>query len=121
MRVGFVSSTDGGATWSSPTYVAHMALPNLVRSSQGLMVGDYSSADVIPAGPYAGNSISAFAVGITDKTLNQAMYVATHGLAIAGGGAAAQAASPAAIQQAKTQEQQEQQENVPPLPLPSVP
>ena len=54
LRVGFVSSTDGGATWSAPTYLAHMALPNLVRSSQGLMVGDYSTADVIPTGPNAG-------------------------------------------------------------------
>src|SRR5206468_681393 len=49
LRVGFVSSTDGGAHWSDPTYLAHMTLNDLVRSSQGLMVGDYSSADVIPS------------------------------------------------------------------------
>jgi hypothetical protein len=124
MRVGFVSSTDGGATWSSPTYVAHMALPNLVRSSQGLMVGDYSSADVIPSGPNAGRSISAFAVGVTDKTLNQAMYVSPKGLPISGGSAAAQKASPAAVKQAESLPVQ-RQPNVPPhntrLPLPSVP
>jgi hypothetical protein len=123
MRVGFVSSTDGGGTWSSPTYLAHMALPNLVRSSQGLMVGDYSSADVIPSGGHAGNSISAFAVGVTDKTLNQAMYVAPHGLPIAGGSAAAQAPSAAAVKQAESLSVQ-RQPNVPPntrLPLPSVP
>ena len=82
LRVGFVSSTDGGATWSDPPYLASMGLPDLVRSSQGLMVGDYSTADVIPAGPNKGNAISAFAVGITDKTLNQPMYVPKDGIPI---------------------------------------
>ena len=82
LRVGFVSSTDGGATWSDPLYLASMGLPDLVRSSQGLMVGDYSTADVIPAGPNAGNAISAFAVGLTDKTLNQPMYVPKNGIPI---------------------------------------
>jgi hypothetical protein len=85
LRVGFVSSGDGGATWTAPTYLATMPLPTLVRSSQGLMVGDYSTADVIPSGTYAGNAISAFAVGETGKSLMQPMYVPTHGLAIAGG------------------------------------
>ena len=85
MRAGFVSSTDGGMTWSSPTYLAHMSLNSLVRTSQGLMVGDYSTADVIPSGPFQGSSISAFAVGLTGKTLTQLMYVPTHGLPIAGG------------------------------------
>jgi hypothetical protein len=85
MRVGYVSSADGGMSWSSPTYLAHMTLSSLVRSSQGLMVGDYSSADVIPSGPFKGNSISAFAVGLESKTLDQLMYVPTHGLPIAGG------------------------------------
>ena len=84
LRVGFVSSTDGGATWSDPLYLASMGLPDLVRSSQGLMVGDYSTADVIPAGPNAGNAISAFAIGLTDKTLNQPMFVPKNGIPITG-------------------------------------
>jgi hypothetical protein len=88
LRVGYVSSVDGGNTWSSPQYLASMPLSAIVHSSQGLMVGDYSTGTVIPTGPYAGNAISAFAVGIPDTTLNQAMYVPTHGLAIVGGGAA---------------------------------
>jgi hypothetical protein len=82
LRVGYVSSTDGGDTWSDPIYLASMSLPNLVRSSQGLMVGDYSTADVIPAGPNQGNAISAFAVGLTDQTLNQPMYVPKDGIPI---------------------------------------
>jgi hypothetical protein len=82
LRVGFVSSVDGGATWSDPIYLASMGLPDLVRSSQGLMVGDYSTADVIPAGPNAGNAISAFAIGITDHTLNQPMFAPKDGIPI---------------------------------------
>jgi hypothetical protein len=100
LRMGYVSSKDGGATWSSPVQLAHMSVPNLVRSSQGPMVGDYSSADVIPSGPYAGNSISAFAVGVADTTLNQNMYVSPHGMPITGGSSAATVASQAAVKQA---------------------
>src|SRR5262249_1700454 len=82
LRVGYVSSTDGGATWSDPLYLASMGLPDIVRSSQGLMVGDYSTADIIPAGPNKGNAVSPFAVGLTDQTLNQPMYVPTNGIPI---------------------------------------
>ena len=64
-----------------------MSLNDLVHSSQGLMVGDYSTGTVIPTGPYAGNAISTFAVGLVDTTLNQSMYVPIHGLAIVGGSA----------------------------------
>jgi hypothetical protein len=113
IRVGFVSSTDGGATWSDPTYLASMGLPDLVRSSQGLMVGDYSTADVIPAGPNAGNAISVFAVGLTDKTLNQPMYAPKNGVAITGGSAPLAQPSAAAISRAK-EEGVQKQPNVPP-------
>jgi hypothetical protein len=113
MRVGFVSSTDGGATWSDPTYLASMGLPDLVRSSQGLMVGDYSTADVIPVGPNAGNAISNFAVGITDKTLNQPMFAPKNGVAITGGSAPLAQPTAAAISRAK-QEGVQRHPNVPP-------
>ncbi len=115
LRVGFVSSTDGGATWSDPLYLASMGLPDLVRSSQGLMVGDYSTADVIPAGENQGNAISAFAVGLTDKTLNQPMYVPKDGIPIpfSPGAHEKQNASPAAIERAR-EEGVQQQPNVPP-------
>ena len=89
LRVGYVSSVDGGATWSDPQYLASMPLSSIVHTSQGLMVGDYSQATVIPAGPNAGTAMSTFAVGVPDTTLNQAMYVPTHGLALLGGGAVA--------------------------------
>ena len=100
---GYVSSTNGGATWSAPTYLAHMAMPSLVRSSQGLMVGDYSTADVIPNGPHKGNSISAFAVGLDDKTLNQPMYVqVARACRSPAAPAPRRSRPPAAVAQAKT-------------------
>jgi hypothetical protein len=107
LRVGFVSSTDGGATWSDPAYLASMRLPDLVRSSQGLMVGDYSTADVIPAGKNQGNAISAFAVGVTDTTLNQAMYVVNGGIPIGAGAKKKQQAAPAAVAQAQAQQDEQ--------------
>src|SRR5262249_32470043 len=105
LRVGYVSSTDGGATWSDPLYLASMGMPDLVRSSQGLMVGDYSTADIIPAGPNKGNAVSAFAIGATDKTLNQAMYVPNNGIPISfsPGKHGKQKATPAAIAVAKAE------------------
>jgi hypothetical protein len=125
LQVGFVSSGDGGTTWSAPQYLASMSLAEVVRSSQGPMVGDYSNAAVIPAGPYAGNSISTFAIGLpprspSDNGLQQNMYVTTHGLTIDGGGAAATIATAAMAQTAQTQfdEEQARQEG---QSLPSVP
>jgi hypothetical protein len=123
LQVGYVSSTDGGTTWSAPQYIAAMSLADVVRSSQGPMVGDYSNAAVIPAGPYAGNSISTFAIGLVprspaDNGMNENMYVTTHGLAIDGGGAAATVATAAIAQTAQTQvdEQQAQQTSLPTVP-----
>src|ERR1051325_9089752 len=87
-----------------------MTLNDLVRSSQGLMVGDYSTADVIPSGPFAGNSISAFAVGQSDKTLNQAMFVPTQGMPITAGTTASQAPSAAEVQAAKTAPARQEQD-----------
>jgi hypothetical protein len=82
--------------------MASMGLPDLVRSSQGLMVGGYSTADVVPAGPNAGNAISAFAIGLTDKTLNQPLFVPQNGIPIpfSPGKHPEQHATPAAIAQA---------------------
>jgi hypothetical protein len=113
LRVGFVSSIDGGTTWSPPTYIAHMSLNELARTSQGLMVGDYSTAAVIPSGHFAGHSISAFSVGLENQTIDQPMYVATHGLPIVGGSAAARHASISVIRRANKQGGY-RQKNLPP-------
>jgi hypothetical protein len=85
-RVGYVSSRDGGATWTGPTTLASMTLAQIARSSQGPMVGDYATADVIPAGPCQGRAIESFAVGLAplpdDNALAEAMYAPTCGLPI---------------------------------------
>jgi hypothetical protein len=48
LNVGFISSTDGGSTWSSPTELAGpMSLDWLANTSQGRMVGDYISTSFV--------------------------------------------------------------------------
>ena len=48
LTVGFISSSDGGSTWSSPTHLAGpMSLDWLPNTSQGRMVGDYISTSFV--------------------------------------------------------------------------
>ena len=48
LTVGFISSGDGGATWSAPTELAGpMRLDWLPATSQGRMVGDYISTSFV--------------------------------------------------------------------------
>jgi hypothetical protein len=85
-RVGYVSSPDGGAHWTSPTQLASMTIAEIARSSQGPMVGDYATADVISAGPCRGRAIESFAVGLApesdDNALSERTYAPTCGLRI---------------------------------------
>ena len=97
-RVGYVSSLDGGAHWTSPTYLASMTLAEIARSSQGPMVGDYAAADVISAGPCRGRAIESFAVGLApgpdDNALAERMFAPSCGLRIGSGNAARPATKP---------------------------
>jgi len=85
-RVGYVSSLDGGTTWSPPRNFGAMTIAEIPRSSQGPMVGDYAQADVIAAGPCHGRAIESFAVGLPpqpdDNALFEAMYAPRCGLTI---------------------------------------
>ena len=48
LNVGFISSRDGGASWSAPTKLAGpMRLNWLAETSQGRMVGDYISTSFV--------------------------------------------------------------------------
>jgi hypothetical protein len=85
LRVGYITSVDGGQNWGTATTLASMTLADVVRSSQGPMVGDYSQAAVITGGKQAGQSIAAFAVGLQGNALDEAMYVPGKGLDITGG------------------------------------
>ena len=91
LNVGYVSSTNGGASWSAATNVAgSMSLSWLANTSQGRMVGDYISTSVLPSGR-AWPTI-AVATAPTGGLFNEAMNVPTGGLPIGGGTARASAA-----------------------------
>jgi len=84
LAVGFISSTNGGASWSPATQLAGpMTLSWLANTSQGRMVGDYISTSVLPGG----RAWPTIAVANTPSgtTFDEAMYVPTNGLSISGG------------------------------------
>jgi len=82
LDVGFVSSGDGGATWSSPTTLAGpMTLSWLASTNQGRMVGDYIS------GSFAGGKthpVFAVAKAPNGSVFDEAMYTPSSGLLAAG-------------------------------------
>jgi BNR repeat-like domain len=87
LQVGYVQSTNGGASWSAPLTLAGPFGLNLIAStSQGFMVGDYISTSWIN-----GRAFGAFAVGNTPTTqaFNEAIFVPTGGLSTAARGSAA--------------------------------
>jgi BNR repeat-like domain len=80
--VGFVSSTDGGSTWTAKTQLAGpMQLTWLASTTQGNMVGDYISTDIVN-----GKAIPVFVVAKapTGSHLHETLDTAT-GLSILAG------------------------------------
>ena len=67
LDVGFVSSSDGGAGWSSPTALAGpMEVKELPLTTEGYMVGDYTSTSLLTG--FSGDpALSVFAVGLAVK------------------------------------------------------
>jgi len=60
LNVGFLSSTDGGSTWSAPVQLAGpMTLTWLPLTTQGFMVADYLSTSIVPG---AANATPVFEV-----------------------------------------------------------
>jgi hypothetical protein len=98
LDVGYISSVNGGSSWSTATQVAGpMSLSWLPNTSEGRMFGDYISTSVVSGGN--AYPVLALASAPTGSTFNQAMFVPTGGLAVTGGSAgavAANAATPAA-------------------------
>jgi hypothetical protein len=98
LDVGYVSSTNGGTSWSTPTAVAGpMSLSWLPNTTQGRMFGDYISTSVLAGG----NAFAALPVASAsgNGSFNQAMFVPTSGLPVTGGAlrtAAAEIAHPQA-------------------------
>jgi len=90
LNVGFISSTNGGSTWSAPTQIAGpMSLAWLPNTSQGRMFGDYISTSIMPGG----NAFPVIPVASapSGSSFRVPMTVPTGGLPITGGTAAATA------------------------------
>src|SRR5256714_1086207 len=96
LSVGYISSTNGGSTWSAPTQLAGpMTMSWLPNTSQGRMVGDYMSTSfaagtshpvfTLANAPTAGGSDCQTATPNCD----QALYTPSSGLAAAAGSATA--------------------------------
>jgi hypothetical protein len=82
LDVGFVSSPDGGATWSAPTQLAGpMSLADIAATSQGPMVGDYISTSF----NHAGTAATVFAIGNphTGNVFDEGMWAPTTPLPVA--------------------------------------
>ena len=84
LDVGYISSTNGGSTWSAATQLAGpMTVSWLPNTSQGRMFGDYISTSVLSGGQ-AFPTI-AVANAPSGGLFDLAMYVPTGGLPVSGG------------------------------------
>jgi BNR repeat protein len=93
LDVGFVSSPDGGATWSAATKLAGpMSLADIAATSQGPMVGDYISTSFNGAGTAA----TVFAIGKPQtRKFREGMWAPTTPLPVASAAQATRHASSA--------------------------
>ncbi len=81
MGVAFVSSQDGGQTWSAPVELAGpMSTSWLPNTFSGLMVADYISTSYVNGNAFA---VFAAAKAPSGSTLDEAMYTTTSPLAAA--------------------------------------
>ncbi|MEU6217595.1 hypothetical protein ABZ845_08735 [Streptomyces sp. NPDC047022] len=84
LAVGFISSINAGATWSTlQTVAGPMSLAQVAGSTQGSTVGDYISTSMVN-----GRSVSIFAVGKTPtngQAFDESLYTVAGGLALRSG------------------------------------
>jgi hypothetical protein len=91
LDAGFISSVNGGTSWSAPAKVAGpMSLSWLPNTSEGLMFGDYIATAIVAGGN--AYPVLPVAKAPSGGTFHQAMYVPAGGLAVTGGSRAASAA-----------------------------
>jgi hypothetical protein len=92
LDAGYISSVNGGTSWSTATQLAGpMSLSWLPNTSQGRMFGDYISTSVVSGGN--AYPVLPIATAPTGSTFNQAMFVPTGGLAVTGGSSTAAASA----------------------------
>jgi hypothetical protein len=88
LDVGFVSSSDGGQTWSSAVQLAGpMKIAGLPLTSQGYMVGDYISTSILGGKAwtvFAKSKGSSCTLGQV-KSCKQKMVAPASGLTVSGG------------------------------------
>jgi hypothetical protein len=83
LDVGFISSTNGGTSWSPAQQLAGpMSLSWLANTNQGAMVGDYISTSISGGKAFP---VVALANAPSDGTLDEAMYTFEGGVAVSGG------------------------------------
>ena len=74
LMVGYISSANGGSTWSAPSALTGPMLLNWLPNSQnGLMVGDYIATAFTNGVPHG---VFAVAMANSDSTFSQAIYTA---------------------------------------------
>jgi hypothetical protein len=84
LDAGFISSVNGGTSWSAAaTLAGPMQLSWLPSTSQGRMFGDYIATTVLAGGN--AYPVLPVAKAPTGSTFHQAMYVPAGGLAVTGG------------------------------------
>jgi hypothetical protein len=84
LDVGFISSTNGGTSWSAATQLAGpMTLSSIPNTSQGRMFGDYISTSI----RNGGNAFPVFPIASapSGSTFTMGMFAPTGGLAVIGG------------------------------------
>lgn len=84
LDVGYISSINGGASWSASQQLAGPMNPTwLANTNQGYMVGDYISTSIVANG----SAYPVFAVATPPAAtgLNEATFTITGGLPVTGG------------------------------------
>ncbi len=83
LDVGYISSTNGGSTWSAVTQLAGpMTLTWLANTTQGFMVGDYISTSIANG---TARPVFEVANANSGSTFDEATYSPTSGLLVHGG------------------------------------
>jgi hypothetical protein len=78
LNVGYISSTDGGSSWTAPTQLAGpMTLSWLPNTTQGRMVGDYISTSYVGG---TARPVFALASAPSGTTFFQYMFTPSAGL-----------------------------------------
>jgi hypothetical protein len=109
LEVGFVSSQDGGGTWSEAQILAGpMSLSWLPTTGGGYMVGDYLSVSYAHGNPF---SVFAVADANSGSTFDEPMFTTTQPLAPLTGAAYFSSQGEAPVPNAKSERRREKVEH----------